>query len=106
MKHHAIFAHAVHAAVELPQLLREHAGAVASLEEVHQDKSYIEFLDTQIHLSPRGPEWTEVLKRRRKALLPFCSLTLLRGAVRVGGTHFSVYINPKTTSVVHWEEYE
>ena len=40
----------------LPARLREHAGDVTALEEHAFDESYIEFLDTQIRLSPRGPE--------------------------------------------------
>ncbi len=91
---------------ELPALLREHASEVAALEEHWFDDSYIEFLDTQISLSPRGPLWTERLKRRRAALLPFRNVTLLRGRVRVGDIDFTVEIFPKTSAVIHWEEYE
>jgi hypothetical protein len=86
--------------------LREHAGDVTALEEHTYDESYIEFLDTQIRLSPRGPEWTVRLIRRRAALLPFCGVTLLRGRVQVGDADFTVEIDPKTRAVIHWEEYE
>ena len=90
----------------LPPPLREHAADVASLEEHTFDQSYIEFLDTQIRLSPRGPEWTGRLIRRRAALLPFCGVTLLRGRVQVGDSEFTVEIDPKTRAVIHWEESE
>ena len=91
---------------DLPAPLRQHAADVTALEEHRFDESYIEFLDTQIRLSPRGPEWTERLKRRRATLLPFCDVTLLRGRVQVGDANFTVEIDPATRAVIHWEEYE
>ena len=106
MSSHALFVEAVRAMASLPAPLREHAGDVTALEEHRFDESYIEFLDTQIRLSPRGPEWTARLVRRRAALLPFCGVTLLRGRVQVGDVDFTVEIDPKTRGVIHWEEYE
>jgi hypothetical protein len=102
----ALFVEAVRAMVALPASLREHAGEVWSVKESRFDKSYIEFLDEQIRLSPRGPEWTEILKHRRAALLPFCGLTLLSGFVRVDDILFSVDVDPKTRAVIHWEQHE
>jgi len=58
MSSHALFVEAVRAADTLPAVLREHADEVTGLEKTRFDESYIEFLDTQIRLSPRGPEWT------------------------------------------------
>ena len=101
-----LFAEAVRAMASLPASLREHAEEVTGLKEHRFDESYIEFLDTQIGLSPRGPEWTERLKSRRAALLPFVGVTLLRGRVQVGEVDFTVEIHPETKVVVHWEEYE
>lgn len=106
MSFYALFVEAVHRASDLPARLREHAGDVTGLEEHHFDQSYIEFLDTQIRLSPRGPEWTERLKRRRAALLPFCDVTLLRGRVLIDTADFTVEIDPEDRAVIHWEEYE
>ena len=106
MSSHALFVEAVRAAADLPTLLRDHALDVTGLEEHRFDESYIGFLDEQISLSPRGPEWTERLTRRRAALLPFCGITLLRGRVQVGEVVFTVEIDPKTRAVVHWEKYE
>lgn len=90
----------------MPALLREHAPDVTGLEEHRFEQSYIEFLDKQIRLNPRGPDWTARLVRRRAALLPFCDVTLLRGRVQAGGADFIVEIDPATRAVVHWEEYE
>ncbi len=70
------------------------------------DASYLEFLDEQIRMSPRGPEWSALLSRRRAALLPFRGVPLLRGSVRVGDILFTVRVHPETGSVIHWEEDE
>jgi hypothetical protein len=105
VKAKALFIETVRATEHLPALLREHADKVTALDESRFDKSYIEFLDEQIRLSPRGPEWTERLKRRREALLPFCDSTLLNGRIRVGETEFTVKINPETKTVIYWEEH-
>lgn len=105
-KQSALFIEAVRAMASLPAPLREHAGDVTALEEHRFDESYIEFLDTQIRMSPRGPEWTAILTRRRAALFPFCGVTLVRGRVQVGDTVFTAEVYPKTRAVIHWEEYE
>ncbi|WP_397383858.1 hypothetical protein [Prosthecobacter sp.] len=106
MSSHALFVEAVRAADILPAVIRAHADEVTGLEKTRFDESYIEFLDEQIRLSPRGPEWTEILKRRRAALLPFCGITLLCGIVRVADAGFIVRVHPQTRAVIHWEDYE
>jgi hypothetical protein len=105
MKPKALFVEAVRAMESLPASLREHADKVTALEEHRFDESYIEFLDTQIRLSPRGPEWTKRLKRRRAALLPYTEVSLLRGRVQIAEVDFTVEVHPETRVVVHWEEY-
>jgi hypothetical protein len=105
MRQKVLFIEAVHAMKDLPALLREHADEVTALGEHTFDRSYIDFLDGQIRLNPRGPEWTERLVRRRANLLPFCGVTLLRGRVQVGEFHFSVEIHSEKRIVIHWEEY-
>lgn len=65
---------------KMPQWIRKmHSFDVADLlrnqkfrsETKDVDSSYLQFLEQQIALEPRGPEWTEVLKRRSDALRPF-----------------------------------
>lgn len=102
----AIFVEAAKSDASLPDRLREHLADVSDLEEHRFDQTYIEFLDTQIELSPRGPEWTKRLVRRHAALLPFIGVNLLRGNVRVAGACFTVDVDPHARTVVHWEEYE
>ena len=101
-----LFVEVVRATASLPAPLREHADEVRGLEEHSFDASYIEFLDIQTRLGPRGPEWTERLIRRRAALLPYCDVTLLRGRVRASTLDFTVEIHPESRAVVHWEQYE
>jgi hypothetical protein len=105
MNFKALFVETVRMAESLPASLREHADDVTALEEHRFDESYIAFLDAQIRLSPRGPEWTERLKHRRAALLSFTGVTLLRGRVQIGKVEFTVEIHPETRVVIHWEEY-
>ena len=87
----------------MPDVLRQHPHEVVDVEMHRFDESYIEFLDLQIGLSPRGPEWIEVLQRRRNALALFVGRNLLRGRVQVGNTVYSIEIEPELKSVIHWE---
>ncbi|SRR6266516_7258933 len=100
------FIEVVRVCESLPQEVRSHAHEALAVEESRFDESYIEFLDTQIQLSPRGPDWTARLRRRREELLPYCGVTLLHGVVPVGNSHFSVYTIPEQRAVVYWEEYD
>ena len=65
-----------------------------------------EFLDEQIRLSPRGPEWTVILRRRREGLRSFCLVPLISGHIRTGHFDTWVKIDPKTHTVVFWEQLE
>ena len=105
MDRRAMFIEAVQAAADLPALMRDHASEV-EVEEHQFDESYLAFLAKQIELSPRGPEWTAVLMRRRAALLPFCGVPLWRGSVRLAAVYFIVEIDPATGAFVHWEKHD
>ncbi len=102
----ALFIEAVRATAYLPSMLREQAEDVTGLEMSSFDASYLEFLDTQILLNPRGPEWTSLLSARRVALQPFCDTSLLQGRVQAGDTVFTIKINPQTRAVIHWEQHD
>jgi len=90
----------------LPAEIRLHASNTQAIEQSHFDESYIDFLDSQIQLSPRGPEWTARLRKRRDALQPYCGVELLQGVVRIGNKRICVYAHPSLRLIVHWEEYE
>jgi hypothetical protein len=89
----------------LPLEVRE-AARQSAVEEHAFDQSYISFLDTQIRLSPRGPEWTNRLKKRREGLLSFTGRQLLRGTIQVGNDDYTVEVDPQSRTVVYWERYE
>jgi len=99
------FVSAVERCPKLPQAVRE-AARLSVIEEHSLDQSYIVFLDEQISLSPRGPEWTERLKQRREGLLPLTGRRLLRSTLRVGSDDYTVEVDPEATAVVYWERYE
>jgi hypothetical protein len=90
----------------LPLLARSYAQEAMAVEESYFDESYIEFLDEQIRLSPRGPEWTARLQQRRTDLSPYCRVRYLRGVIPAGGSHFTVYMIPEQKVIIHWEEYD
>jgi hypothetical protein len=100
-----LFVEVLSAAADPPEALRSHAHEVSGCEESAFDESYLEFLDEQIRLGPRGPEWTERLERRRAGLEPFCGVRMVSGHVRAGTSGYTVYIDPRSRAVVYWEEY-
>jgi hypothetical protein len=100
-----IFIEVVRASQDLPADVRSQVGEARAIEESSFDESYIQFLDEQIRLSPRGPQWAERLKRRRAALYAFCGMPLISGHIRSGGLDTWVKVDPKTREVIHWEQY-
>jgi hypothetical protein len=100
-----LFVQVVREANGLPEELRARASEASGCDESYFDESYIAFLDEQIQLSPRGPEWTERLKRRRAGLAPFCGVRLIDGHVRTEASEFWVKVDRETRQVVFWEEY-
>jgi hypothetical protein len=101
------FIAAVRAGAGLPAALRNHAEKVVEVDESSFDDTYLQFLDEQIELSPRGPAWTERLKRRRDGLSRLCNVPMLDGCVFVeeSNTEYWVKVDPKSDLVVYWEEY-
>lgn len=100
------FIAAVQRCHDLPDAVRQAATELTSVEAHAFDQSYIDFLDTQIRLSPRGPSWTERLSKRREGLLPFRGQTLLRSSIHIGRNDYTVNVDPTAGSVVYWERYE
>jgi hypothetical protein len=104
MEDFELFRQAVQDCKDLPADVRTHVADARSVEKSRFDESYIEFLDEQIRLSPRGPQWTEVLRRRRDTLRSFCRVSLLSGHIRVGQVDTWVKVDPKRRMVVFWEQ--
>lgn len=106
MKELELFIEAVGKAKDLPEELRTHADQVKALSQTSYDRPFLDLLETQIKSSSRGPEWTEMLKQRRDALLPFCDKTLLKGRLEIGKDAYWVKVDPETQTVIYWERYE
>jgi len=100
------FVEAVREAADLPAELRENAAQVKTLSRTSYDQSFLELLDTQIKSSSRGPDWTETLKQRRDALLPYCNKPLLKGRLEIGKDAYWVKVDLETQAVVYWERYD
>jgi hypothetical protein len=104
VNHSELFIRVVRTCEELPDEVRARADEARGIEETCFDESYIVFLEEQIELAPRGPEWTEILRRRREGLRPFCGVPLVSGHIRVGNSRISVRVDPKRLAVVYWEK--
>jgi hypothetical protein len=90
------FAAAVREAVELPEQVRSAADRAVGVELGTFDYTDIEFLVQQIELAPRGPAWTERLKRRRGGLLEFCGHRLILGRIIVNRDECWIRADPRT----------
>jgi len=99
------FLRAVEQCPELRQALPE-ASKWSPVEEHSFGQSYIDFLDEQIRLSPRGPAWSKRLKERRDGLLRFTDQVLLRSSVQIDNELYKVEVDPKSGAVVYWERFE
>lgn len=74
-----------------------------TVERERPDRSYLEFLDQQIELEPRGPAWAAVLRARRAAIAPFVDDELLRLAIRSGEDEVVVRARESPARIVHVE---
>jgi len=103
---HAIFRQVVSKASELPAWVRDAVEHAHGIEAKVLDQSYIQFLNDMIAREPRGPEWTQVLAKRRAALAPLCGKTLVGGFVTRGSRQYFIKIEPDSQAVLYWEENE
>jgi hypothetical protein len=78
--------------------------AGVTLEEESIDTSYIEFLEEQIKLAPRGEEWNQVLKERKRALEGQVGETMVRVAIRNRRDGFVARLALPTLDVIHGEK--
>jgi hypothetical protein len=101
-----LFIDVVRNSSELPLQVRSNADQATGIQESCFDESYIQFLDEQIRLNPRGQEWTEILRHRRNGLLSFCNVPLISGRIRTDTLNTWIKIDPKKKTVVFWEQLE
>jgi hypothetical protein len=101
-----IFTIAVESSDFLPDRVRNASSQAKGIEIKVFDHSYLEFLDQQIELEPRGPEWTDRLRRRRSGLSAFCDRQLISGRIQVNNDDFTIYVDTETGAVIYWEEYK
>lgn len=102
----AICVKAVSKCSRLPLAARKNANAIESVEITNFDQGYIEFLDQQIAVEPRGRKWSETLKIRRLNLSQHVGTELASCRLTCGGDRYWIKIDPTTGSVVHWEGYD
>jgi hypothetical protein len=102
----AICVHAVGECGGMDPKVRENKHAVGAIEPSRFDESYLDFLSGQIKLEPRGPEWSDRLKVRRKNLSPFVNRELAHCRLRFGAADYSIYVEPLSGKVIHWEHYD
>lgn len=89
----------------LPACVRESASSVTEIETSSFDVTYLEFLDEQIKLNARGDEWSRHLRARRSGLADWCDIPLINGKISLENDFYTIKVDPKTQSVVHWEHY-
>lgn len=77
--------------------------AGVTVREHRFDASYLEFLDTQISLDARGPEWLDLLKARRVGLLGSVDEPLLRVGVLRGNEEMVAHWRARDGVLVHVE---
>jgi hypothetical protein len=99
----AKFSEAVMATSGLPVWVRDNVGSARGLEEKNLDRSYLDFLDDQILLASRGPEWTQVLQKRRAALANYCGKNLMSGIVSHGKRNCFIKVDPESKKILYWE---
>jgi hypothetical protein len=99
----ATFLLAIRSSPDLPAEAKSNEVEVRGLEISSFDRTYMEFLDSQIDVCPRGPEWNEILKSRREALETYCDRELIDGRIVAGNTSYWVKVDPVSHKVVYWE---
>jgi hypothetical protein len=101
----SICVEAVRKCTDFSPKVREQSEAVGSVEIHSFDQSYIQFLEEQIELEARGPEWTELLKRRKVNLENYADRELARCRLFMGEYDYSIDVDPISRTVIHWEDY-
>ena len=90
----------------IPEAIKNHVNKARAIESHTFDHTYLEFLDEQIRLNARGNDWSQRLQVRRNHLEGYVDIELITGRIDLPNGDASVEIDPRSSSVVHWETYE
>jgi hypothetical protein len=101
-----LFRESVAKRADLPSWVANHPISDSDLRRHAFDESYLDFLDGQIALSPRGPEWTQRLIERKESLKDFCNMELIGCSLGHDPDGITIEIDPIERKVIHWETYE
>ena len=102
----AICVEAVGDCEEMDPKVRENKNAVGSIRPSSFDESYLEFLNREIELESRGPEWSARLKVRKKNLSHYVNRELAYCRLQFGADDYSIFVEPLSGKVIHWEHYD
>jgi len=101
-----LFHESVAKRADLPSWIVCYSISESELRRHTFDKSYLDFLDEQIALSPRGPEWTQRLIKRKESLTNFCDRELIGCSLNHDSDSITIEIDPIEQKVIHWEIYQ
>ena len=90
---------------ELPSGVRERAADIRSVEWSEFDQTYLDFLDEQISLEPRGPAWSERLRHRKKGCIALVDTKHLNCRLEEDGLVWVFKVRADPPKVVHFEHY-
>lgn len=90
---------------ELPPGVRGLSGDIHGVEWGEFDQTYLDFLDEQISLEPRGPEWTERLRQRKRDYSALVDIQHLNCYLEADGLIWCFKISIDPPKVVHFEHY-
>lgn len=88
---------------DLPKDVRDRADEIQNVEWSKFDQSYIDFLDEQILLEARGPEWSERLRKRKRNLLALVDMRYLSCKLDGDGHSWTFAIASDPPDMVHHE---
>ncbi|MBN1764674.1 MAG: hypothetical protein JW860_05400 [Sedimentisphaerales bacterium] len=73
------------------------------IEVTKYDESYIKFLETQIQLKPRGPQSSDILRKRIQMLKPYVNQSLIKITFYKGCEYVTIRLKPDTLEIIYSE---
>jgi hypothetical protein len=75
-----------------------------NIEAKEVSASYLQFLNEQISLEPRGPEWTQILTKRLNSLAPFEGKRIIIALISKPDSSVIVKVDPTENRLISVEE--